>query len=71
MKETITVKVNGELKTCSSGLKLPQFLQQQGLNARLIAIEYNGEILHHQFWETTEIQPGDILEIVTIVGGGI
>ncbi|MEY3066592.1 MAG: hypothetical protein RLZZ532_3384, partial [Cyanobacteriota bacterium] len=21
-------------------------------------------------WETTEIQPGDILEIVTIVGGG-
>ncbi|CAD5945170.1 sulfur carrier protein ThiS [Planktothrix agardhii] len=70
MKETMTVKVNGELKTCSSGLKLPQFLQAQGLNSRLIAIEYNGEILHHQFWETTEIQPGDILEIVTIVGGG-
>ncbi|HBK24769.1 MAG TPA: thiamine biosynthesis protein ThiS [Planktothrix sp. UBA10369] len=71
MTETITVKVNGELKTCSQGLKLPQFLQQQGLNHRLIAIEYNGEILHRQFWETTEIQPGDILEIVTIVGGGI
>lgn len=58
MKETMTVKVNGELKTCSSGLKLPQFLQEQGLNSRLIAIEYNGEILHHQFWETTESNLG-------------
>jgi len=71
MTETITLKVNGELKTCDSGLKLPDFLQQQGINPRLIAVEYNGEILHHQFWETTEIKPGDILEIVTIVGGGV
>ncbi len=53
MTKTITIKVNGELKTCDSGLKLPDFLKQQGLNPRLIAVEYNGEILHHQFWEIT------------------
>jgi sulfur carrier protein len=33
-------------------------------------VEYNGEILHRQFWEATMIQEGDRLEIVTIVGGG-
>jgi len=33
-------------------------------------VEYNGEILHRQYWENTEIKEGDKLEIVTIVGGG-
>jgi len=35
-----------------------------------VAVEYNGEILHRQFWAETEVQDGDRLEIVTIVGGG-
>jgi sulfur carrier protein len=41
-----------------------------GFNPRLVAVEYNGEILHRQFWSGTEVQQGDRLEIVTIVGGG-
>jgi sulfur carrier protein len=45
-------------------------LTQLGLNPRLVAVEYNGEILHRQFWERTTLQEGDRLEIVTIVGGG-
>ncbi|AHJ31615.1 Sulfur carrier protein ThiS [Nodularia spumigena CCY9414] len=49
---------------------LPDLLQQLGFNPRLIAVEYNGEILHRQFWSQTQVQPGDRLEIVTIVGGG-
>lgn len=49
---------------------LPEFLVQLNLNPRLVAVEYNGEILHRQFWETTHLQMGDRLEIVTIVGGG-
>jgi sulfur carrier protein len=40
------------------------------MNPRLVAVEYNGEILHRQYWENTEIKEGDKLEIVTIVGGG-
>ncbi len=70
MVEQITVKVNGELRDCSPNTMLPNFLQQLGLNPRLVAVEYNGEILHRQFWETTELQTGDRLEVVTIVGGG-
>jgi sulfur carrier protein len=70
MTETITLQVNGEAKACPPQTLLPAFLEQLGLNPRLIAVEYNGEILHRQFWPTTEMQPGDRLEIVTIVGGG-
>lgn len=66
----ISLAVNGQPVTCSSSTYLPQLLEQLGLNPRLIAVEYNGEILHRQFWEKTQLQAGDRLEIVTIVGGG-
>ena len=66
----ITLQVNGEPQTCLPKTLLPQLLEQLGLNPRLVAVEYNGEILHRQFWSGTEIHEGDKLEIVTIVGGG-
>ncbi|MEO0925511.1 MAG: sulfur carrier protein ThiS [Cyanobacteria bacterium J06643_13] len=66
----ITIQVNGESHTCNPQIALPEFLVELGLNPRLIAIEYNGEILHRQYWTETPIQSGDRLEIVTIVGGG-
>ena len=66
----ITLQVNGESVQCSAQTSLPQLLNQLGLNPRLVAVEYNGEILHRQYWDTTLLQPGDRLEVVTIVGGG-
>ena len=66
----ITLQVNGEVKTCPSKTELLQFLEQLGLNPRLIVIEYNLDILHRQDWEKTTLEEGDVLEIVTIVGGG-
>ena len=64
------IQVNGELHTCSAQTSLPQLLQQLGLDPRLVAVEYNGEILHRQYWEQTQLHSGDRLEVVTIVGGG-
>ncbi|HEY9743534.1 MAG TPA: sulfur carrier protein ThiS [Coleofasciculaceae cyanobacterium] len=68
--DQITLQVNGESRTCSPQTQLPQLLEQLGLNPRLVAVEYNGEILHRQFWSETQMQEGDKIEIVTIVGGG-
>lgn len=70
MADQINLQVNGESHTCDSNMLLPKLLEQLGLNPRLIAVEYNGEILHRQFWTETEIKNDDRLEIVTIVGGG-
>ncbi|HEY9908003.1 MAG TPA: sulfur carrier protein ThiS [Thermosynechococcaceae cyanobacterium] len=70
MSDQIPLQVNGEPRTCPSSTSLPNFLEQLGMNPRLVVVEYNGEILHRQFWNTTELQPNDRLEIVTIVGGG-
>lgn len=68
--KTISLQVNGEPQTCDPGTTLPGLLNQLGMDPRLVAVEYNGEILHRQFWETTLMQDGARLEIVTIVGGG-
>ncbi len=70
MSNQIHLQVNGEPCNCAPKTLLPAFLEQQKFNPRLIAVEYNGEILHRQFWDKTEIKEGDRLEIVTIVGGG-
>ncbi|MDB9495711.1 sulfur carrier protein ThiS [Spirulina major CS-329] len=66
----ILLQVNGNPVTCAPHTPLLQLLEQLSLNPRLIAIEYNGEILHRQFWPETCMGEGDRLEIVTIVGGG-
>lgn len=70
MANQIAIEVNGETRTIAASSRLIEVLQQLGFNPRLIAVEYNGEILHRQFWSETQVQQGDRLEVVTIVGGG-
>ena len=69
-QDQVHLQVNGETAVCPPQTPLPALLTQLGLNPRLVAVEYNGEILHRQFWDQTQMQEGDRLEIVTIVGGG-
>ncbi len=66
----ITIQVNGKDVDCAAQMRLPLLLAQLKMNPKLVAIEYNGEILHRQFWDQTEVRAGDALEVVTIVGGG-
>ncbi|MBE9068042.1 thiamine biosynthesis protein ThiS [Leptolyngbya cf. ectocarpi LEGE 11479] len=70
ISEPIAVQVNGTPQLCPQGTTLPQLLIQLEMDPRLVAVEYNGEIVHRQFWDTTVMQTGDRLEVVTIVGGG-
>jgi sulfur carrier protein len=70
MTPVITLHINGDRRQFPSQTRLPALLTQLGMNPRLVAVEYNGEILQRQFWQETELQEGDRLEIVTIVGGG-
>jgi len=69
--DRITLHVNGATCHCPPQTTLPQLLEQLKLNPRLVAIEYNGEILHRQYWPETIVRERDRLEVVTIVGGGV
>jgi sulfur carrier protein len=70
IQDSITITVNGDSLTCPDNLSLPLLLPSLGFNPHLIALEYNGDILHRQYWDTTIVKNGDRLEVVTIVGGG-
>ncbi|HEY4977836.1 MAG TPA: sulfur carrier protein ThiS [Candidatus Acidoferrum sp.] len=70
MTNAIPVQVNGENRETPEGTTVLTLLDQLGLNAGRVAIEYNLHILPKTKWPETKIIPGDRLEIVQFVGGG-
>jgi thiamine biosynthesis protein ThiS len=70
MTNPFIIHVNGESRETPAGTTVRTLLDQLGLNAGRVAIEYNLQILPKTKWEETEVAPGDRLEIVQFVGGG-
>jgi len=70
MANEIHVQVNGEAKQLPPGTSVRALLDHLGLNPGRVAIEYNLEILPKPKWDSTQVAPGDRLEIVQFVGGG-
>jgi sulfur carrier protein len=66
----IRIQVNGEARACRAGLSLEQVLQELGYRPRLVVVEFNGEILPRRQWPGQPVVESDVLEVVTIVGGG-
>ena len=65
-----TVQVNGERRPCRAGLSLEQLLITLGYQPQLVVVEFNGEILPRHHWPEQLVVESDVVEIVTIVGGG-
>lgn len=70
MPSAINILVNGENRETPPGTTVLTLLDQLGLNAGRVAIEYNLQILPKTQWSETKVAPGDRLEIVQFVGGG-
>ena len=70
MTNGIVIQVNGESRETAPGTTVRVLLDQLGLNAGRVAIEYNRLILAKVKWEETRVANGDQLEIVQFVGGG-
>ncbi len=70
MTNAITILVNGESRETPAGSTVLTLLDQLGLNAGRVAIEYNLRILPKTKWEETMVTGGDRFEIVQFVGGG-
>jgi sulfur carrier protein len=68
--DSIRIQVNGESRSCPAGLRLEAVLAELGYHPRLVVVEFNGEILPRRQWPAQEVQESDVLEVVTIVGGG-
>ena len=63
------VKINGE-HVESAGKTLSQYLASTACNPQRIVIEYNGEILPRENYDTTVLTDDDQVEIISFMGGG-
>jgi thiamine biosynthesis protein ThiS len=68
--DTISIRVNGDLKTVPSGATVAQLLESLALRPGRVAIERNLQILPRSEWTTMRVAEGDRYEIVQFVGGG-
>jgi sulfur carrier protein len=66
----IHVHVNGQPREVASGTTVAALLDQMGLGGKAVAVERNREVVPKARHATTELVPGDRVELVTFVGGG-
>ena len=64
------VRVNGEEQHLENEMTLQDFLEQEGYQTGRIAVEKNGGIVPKSQYAETLLHSGDVLEIVSFVGGG-
>jgi thiamine biosynthesis protein ThiS len=68
--ETISINVNGESLEIPMNSTIADLIAQLEINRRGIAVERNHEIEPADRFAACVLNPGDVLEIVTLVGGG-
>ena len=68
--DIITIQVNAEPMTVQSGETIAGLLKELGKNPQYLAVEQNRILIRRAEHAQTILQAGDIIEIVTLVGGG-
>jgi thiamine biosynthesis protein ThiS len=66
----ITIKVNGITTACPQGSSIDALLRQLQLPVDRVAVERNRRIVRRDEREGVTIEEGDVVEVVTFVGGG-
>ncbi len=62
--------VNGEQVELPEGLTVAALLAHLGVKAERVAVERNGAVVKKARHALEKLETGDVLEIVTFVGGG-
>jgi thiamine biosynthesis protein ThiS len=62
--------LNGEERTLKEGTTVAELIAELGIKKRRIAVEVNRDIIPREEYATTELHPGDLVEVVHFVGGG-
>lgn len=66
----IGLTLNGEPYQVPAGTTVAGLLRALGMEPGQAAVERNGAVLPRREHEVTVLQEGDVVEVVTFVGGG-
>lgn len=64
------ITVNGKTIKLEKQVSVSEYLTQNQYQPNRIAVELNGKIVPKASYGTTVLNPGDVMEIVSFVGGG-
>ena len=64
------ITVNDNKTTLDDGTTIRDFLERLTLGGKFVAVERNRLVVPYQHYDETVLTDGDVLEIVTLVGGG-
>ncbi|MEM1409526.1 MAG: sulfur carrier protein ThiS [Pseudomonadota bacterium] len=70
MQQSLSLTVNGETQTVSSGTTIAGLLSDLGIEGQKVAVEHNRAIAPRSQFAAITLKQGDALEIVRFVGGG-
>jgi sulfur carrier protein len=71
MAHLTAIRLNGESREIPTGWTLTHLIADLGLDARMIVVERNREILRDRnTFDEVGLHDGDVLEFVHFVGGG-
>ena len=65
----IALRINGQEEQ-SRQCTLEGLVADKGLVAASLVVEYNGRIVKQADWCTVMLRQGDVLELLSFVGGG-
>ncbi len=69
----MNLTINGEVKIFKAEIgstTLEMILSQLSHHPQGVVVEFNGKIINRKEWSSQAVHEGDVIEIVTIVGGG-
>jgi len=66
----IEITINEQPRSVAQGITLAQLLVQLEILSPAIAVEVNQSLRPRDQFDSTVLEAGDVLEIVTLVGGG-
>lgn len=66
----LAVVVNGAARDVPRGMSVAALVAELGVAPRHVAVERNGQVVPRAAHAATDLEEGDVLEIVTLVGGG-
>jgi sulfur carrier protein len=64
------IQLNGAAFELADAQTIASVLEQLQLSERRVAVELNLELVPRSLHASTQLQPGDVLEIVHAIGGG-
>jgi len=66
----IEITLNGQRRQVEPGLSLETLLARLELPLARVAVERNRQVVPRSRYSAEPVEPGDRIEVVTLVGGG-